>query len=255
MPQVYRAIRPMFRTAKWRIGRDDQVYILSGPDKGKTGRVMEIFKDARVPQVVVEGRNLVRRRERRVIRVRGRGWDPHRSLCHGPQRKKKVRIGADPDDFFVVTMEVGAGQATWAVVVWTRPSQHVLSPHCPSSPAALTSQQAPMHYSQVQLLDPQTGGPVRVIFAYTADGELVRLASDNLGPDTAAATVPQLLPPSLCGHEYVRAVARRSGAAKWPTPPQRTSCPHPLTRIQTREQAWVRRLKQLNTTRQHGCYL
>jgi ribosomal protein L24 len=50
----------MFKTTKWRICRDDIVCILSGADKGKTGRVLEVFRDARVPQVIVEGRNLVR---------------------------------------------------------------------------------------------------------------------------------------------------------------------------------------------------
>ncbi|KAG2440757.1 hypothetical protein HXX76_003614 [Chlamydomonas incerta] len=101
----------MFKTDRWRICRDDLVYILSGPDKGKTGKVLEVLKDTRIPQVIVEGRNL---------------------------RKKKVKTGAGPEDFFVVTME------------------------------------APLHYSQVQLVDPQTGKPMRVIFAYTADGSKVR---------------------------------------------------------------------------------
>lgn len=49
----------MFKFNKWRICRDDTVYILSGPDKGKTGNVLEVFKDRRLPQVIVEGRNLV----------------------------------------------------------------------------------------------------------------------------------------------------------------------------------------------------
>lgn len=61
MPQaLYRSIQPMFKTNRWRICRDDLVYILSGPDKGKTGKVLEIIKDTRTPQVIVEGRNLVR---------------------------------------------------------------------------------------------------------------------------------------------------------------------------------------------------
>ncbi|GFR51858.1 hypothetical protein Agub_g14330, partial [Astrephomene gubernaculifera] len=112
MPQVYRAIRPMFKTDRWRICRDDIVYILSGHDKGKTGKVLEIFKDTKVPQVIVEGRNM---------------------------RKKKIRTGHGPDDFFVVTME------------------------------------APLHYSQVQLLDPNTNKPVRVVYMYTPEGEKVRV--------------------------------------------------------------------------------
>ncbi|GLC42094.1 hypothetical protein PLESTB_000630000 [Pleodorina starrii] len=111
MPQLLRAIRPMFKTDRWRICRDDIVYILSGPDKGKTGKVLEVFKDPRVPRVIVEGRNL---------------------------RKKKVRTGPGDDDYFVVTME------------------------------------APLHYSQVQVADPDTGRPVRVVFKYTPDGQMVR---------------------------------------------------------------------------------
>ncbi len=50
----------MFKTDRWRICRDDLVYILSGADKGKTGKVLEVIKDKRMPQVIVEGRNLVR---------------------------------------------------------------------------------------------------------------------------------------------------------------------------------------------------
>ncbi|KAG2496780.1 hypothetical protein HYH03_005188 [Edaphochlamys debaryana] len=115
----------MFVTNRWRICRDDIVYILSGPDKGKTGKVLEVFKDKRVPQVIVEGRNL---------------------------RKKKVRTGSDPSDFFVVTME------------------------------------APLHYSQVQLLDPTTGKPVRVVYMYTPEGEKVRVRK------VAEPTVNDILP-------------------------------------------------------------
>lgn len=59
MPQVYRAIRAMFPKQKWRICKDDIVYILCGPERGQTGRVLEVIKDTRVPQVVVEGKNLV----------------------------------------------------------------------------------------------------------------------------------------------------------------------------------------------------
>ncbi|GLI64386.1 hypothetical protein VaNZ11_007652, partial [Volvox africanus] len=111
MPQLLRAIRPMFKTDRWRICRDDVVYILSGPDKGKTGKVLEVVKDQRVPRVIVEGRNL---------------------------RKKKIRTGPGDDDYFVVTME------------------------------------APLHYSQVQVADPETGRPTRVVFMFTPDGKRVR---------------------------------------------------------------------------------
>ncbi|GIL83572.1 hypothetical protein Vretimale_10377 [Volvox reticuliferus] len=54
------------------------------------------------------------------------------------QRKKKIRTGPGDDEYFVVTME------------------------------------APLHYSQVQLADPETGRPTRVIFMFTPDGKRVR---------------------------------------------------------------------------------
>lgn len=38
------------------------VIIRRGPEKGMTGRVLEVLKDTRVPQVVVEGLNLVGRK-------------------------------------------------------------------------------------------------------------------------------------------------------------------------------------------------
>lgn len=49
----------MFPRGRWRIFRDDIVTIRRGPEKGMTGRVLEVLKDLRVPQVVVEGLNLV----------------------------------------------------------------------------------------------------------------------------------------------------------------------------------------------------
>lgn len=113
MPQqVYRALRPMFKTGRWRICRDDVVCIMKGPERGETGRVLEVYKDVRQPQVIVEGRNL---------------------------RKKKVRTGPNPDDWFVVSLE------------------------------------APMHYSQVRLLDPVSGKPIRVVYKYLPSGERVRV--------------------------------------------------------------------------------
>ncbi|EFJ48168.1 hypothetical protein VOLCADRAFT_120913 [Volvox carteri f. nagariensis] len=136
MPQLLRAIRPMFKTDRWRICRDDIVYILSGPDKGKTGRVLEVFKDPRLPRVIVEGRNM---------------------------RKKKIRTGPGDDDYFVVTME------------------------------------APLHYSQVQVADPETGLPTRVIFMFTPDGKRVRqlLLAYDLPTLAPGEHTPSAAPSSL----------------------------------------------------------
>lgn len=45
-----------------RIRRDDQVIVISGKDKGKTGRVLRV--DAEKDRVFVEGLNIVKRHQR-----------------------------------------------------------------------------------------------------------------------------------------------------------------------------------------------
>ena len=55
-----KAIRPMFQRGRWKIVRGDHVQITAGKDRGLQGRVLAVFRDERVPRVVVEGRNLVR---------------------------------------------------------------------------------------------------------------------------------------------------------------------------------------------------
>eukprot|EP00798_Chlamydomonas_sp_ICE-L_P022379 gene22379-29484_t len=128
MPQVMRAIRPMFKSGRWRIFRDDIVVLRSGPEKGQTGRVLEVLKDDRVPQVLVEGLNL---------------------------RKKKIYNGEGVEDFFVVSME------------------------------------APIHYSQVGVLDPTTNRPVRTGFRYLSDGNA---GSASEGNGSALAIVNTSIP-------------------------------------------------------------
>jgi ribosomal protein L24 len=52
----------MFKRDRWRIFRGDTVRVVlwSHPDYFREGRVLEVVKDRRVPQVIVEGINLVR---------------------------------------------------------------------------------------------------------------------------------------------------------------------------------------------------
>ncbi len=56
----YRAIQPMFKRDRWRIFPGDVVWVNGGECKGETGKVLQVIKDKRVPQVIVEGVNLVR---------------------------------------------------------------------------------------------------------------------------------------------------------------------------------------------------
>ena len=55
-----RAIKAMFPKEKWKIVRGDKVVITAGKDKGQTGIVTKVIRDDKIPQVIVEGRNLVR---------------------------------------------------------------------------------------------------------------------------------------------------------------------------------------------------
>ena len=48
--------------AKLKIRRDDQVLVISGKDRGKTGRVLEV--DPAKERVFVEGLNIVKRHQR-----------------------------------------------------------------------------------------------------------------------------------------------------------------------------------------------
>jgi hypothetical protein len=59
-PKPYLSVRPMFQTGRWRIFVGDMVFVNHGPHKGASGRVLQVIRDRRVPQVVVEGVNLVR---------------------------------------------------------------------------------------------------------------------------------------------------------------------------------------------------
>ena len=48
--------------SRLRIRRDDQVLVISGKDRGKTGRVLEV--DPKKDRVFVEGLNIVKRHQR-----------------------------------------------------------------------------------------------------------------------------------------------------------------------------------------------
>lgn len=52
--------RPMFKHNQWRIYPDDVVQVITGPEKGITGKVLAVIKDKKQPEVIVEGINMVR---------------------------------------------------------------------------------------------------------------------------------------------------------------------------------------------------
>ena len=92
--------------AKLKIRRDDQVLVISGKDRGKTGRVLEV--DPAKERVFVEGLNIVKRHQR--PRAGGPNPDPggviekpgpiHISnvMLIDPSDNKPTRVGVVRED-------------------------------------------------------------------------------------------------------------------------------------------------------------
>ena len=104
-----------------RIRRDDMVKVISGKDRGKTGRVMSVDREKQ--RVYVEGLNLQKRHTRpRTLR--------------DTQRKQELSGG-------------------------------------------IVEAPGPIHVSNVQLIDPQTGDPTRVGVKRDKGGRRVRFAKKS----------------------------------------------------------------------------
>ncbi len=94
------------------VRKGDQVYVIAGKDKGKTGRVMKVFPAEN--KVLVEGINMI---------------------------KKAVRAN---------------------------PSKNIKG--------GIVEREAPLHASNVAVLDPETNAPTRVGYDILDDGTKVRVA-------------------------------------------------------------------------------
>lgn len=110
MSSVRTIKRPVEPIKKWHIVKGDTVAVLSGSDKGKTGKVVAVLRKQN--RVVVEGVNLVNKSMRATETQKG----------------------------------------------------------------GIIKIEQPIHYSNVNLVDPATGKPTRIAIKYTAEGEKVRLA-------------------------------------------------------------------------------
>lgn len=96
--------------AKWHIVRGDTVFIRSGRDAGKTGKVKKVLRKSN--RLIVENANMVKRHVR-----------------------------------------VQEGQA-----------------------GGVVSMESPIHYSNVNLVDPTTGKPTKIAIRYTEQGDKVRVS-------------------------------------------------------------------------------
>eukprot|EP00884_Botryococcus_braunii_P002980 jgi/Botrbrau1/12683/Bobra.67_1s0047.1 len=121
---IPRQIKPMFKRDKWKILRGDKVMIVTGKDRGEIGIVSKVIRDTRVPKVIVEGRNLV---------------------------KKHVKRQGE-------------------------------------NPGGIVQIEAPLHYSNVMLVDPVTNAAVRSGFKYMEDGTKVRVSR---GRNASGSIIPR----------------------------------------------------------------
>lgn len=99
---------------KLHVKKEDKVFVISGKDKGKTGRVIAAFP--RENRVLVEGVNMIKKH--------------------------------------------------------AKPSQQ-------NPQGGILTQEAPIHVSNVMLVDPKTGEPTRVGYKVTDDGKKVRVAKKS----------------------------------------------------------------------------
>ena len=90
-----------------KIRRDDEVVVISGKDRGKTGKVLRV--DPKKERVYVEGLNIVKRHQRPAVarrRARDRGGVIEKEgpihisnvMLIDPKDKKPTRVGVTRED-------------------------------------------------------------------------------------------------------------------------------------------------------------
>lgn len=102
------------QTAKFKIKKGDQVVVISGKDKGKTGQVSQVMpQDAKV---VVDGIALVKRHLRNTGRGQsGRIVERPRAIAisnvmlHDPKEKKGTRVRREQKDGKNVRVAIKSG--------------------------------------------------------------------------------------------------------------------------------------------------
>ncbi len=101
------------QTAKFKIKKGDTVVIISGKDKGKTGKVERIVRED--AKVVVEGIALVKRHNRGVRGQTGRIVEKPRAIAisnvmlQDPKEKKGTRVKRETVDGKRVRVAVKSG--------------------------------------------------------------------------------------------------------------------------------------------------
>lgn len=99
---------------KMKLKKGDNVVVVSGKDKGKTGTILTVFPDTN--QVVVDGIAMVKRHMRRTgakqsgqIVERPRAIDASNVMFMDPKEKKPTRIGRKVEDGKIVRVAKKSG--------------------------------------------------------------------------------------------------------------------------------------------------
>lgn len=169
MGRYRKGYKPMFQTNLWKVVTGDRVQVMSGRDKGRIGVVREVIRDQQWPRVVVEGVNMV-----------SEAWARGCVLWRAFAATQPLLAGNGGPRAAVCGWAKRRGSNTAA-----EPSPSLLLPPFPAqvkrhvkatkdTPAGSISLEGPIHYSNVQLVDPQTHAPVRVRWRFTETGERVR---------------------------------------------------------------------------------
>jgi large subunit ribosomal protein L24 len=153
----------MAKAGKLHVRKNDQVVVVSGKDRGKRGRVLEVYPGP--GRVLVEGVNIVKRHTK-------------------PNPQRNVKGG-------------------------------------------IASKEAPVHASNLMLIDPDSGKPTRVRYRFDADGTKTRIASrsgsalgtltreqERRGRGPAPAEQPAAPAPGEKKKRAVKAAAPRKAAPK-----------------------------------------
>ena len=212
---IYRkGFADMFQRNKWKILRGDKVQIMAGRDAGQVGTVLKVIRDSKFPRVVVEGQNLVSGRCRSVggqgsIRIGGWSWHGgpaggRRQAAGGPRCSPFRQPASAPLLARKRLLNNAAAPRLAGTPSYLAPTTP-FPPLCPAplppfpqnkrhikrtkdNPGGIVSVESPLHYSNVQLVDPVTDGPVRTTWRYLEDGTKVRVTKGRL---SSGSVVPR----------------------------------------------------------------
>jgi len=99
---------------KMKLKKGDNVVVVSGKDKGKTGTILTVFPDTN--QVVIDGVGMVKRHIRKAgpkqsgrIVERPRAIDASNVMFMDPKEKKPTRIGRKLEDGKIVRVTKKSG--------------------------------------------------------------------------------------------------------------------------------------------------